>query len=57
MRQKSGSGSFVAVVIVRCCIKNLSFSVNALAQSRRDREKRGVASILKTRETSILPND
>src|ERR1700693_4792113 len=34
MRQKSSSGSFVAVVIVRCCIKNLSFSVNALAQSR-----------------------
>ena len=41
MRQKSGSGSFVAVVIVRCCIKNLSFSVNALAQSRPDQRGSG----------------
>ena len=46
MRQKSGSGSFVAVVIVRCCIKNLSFSVNALAQSRPD--QRGSGDFLKT---------
>ena len=46
MRQKSGSGSFVAVVIVRCCIKNLSFSVNALAQSRPD--QRGLGDLPKT---------
>ena len=46
MRQKSGSGSFVAVVIVRCCIKNLSFSVNALAQSRPD--QRGLGDFPKT---------
>jgi hypothetical protein len=44
MRQKSGSGSFVAVV--RCCIKNLSFSVNALAQSRPD--QRGLGDFPKT---------
>jgi hypothetical protein len=39
IRKKSGSGSFVTVV--RCCIKNLSFSVNALAQSRSDQRGSG----------------
>jgi hypothetical protein len=44
IRKKSGSESFVAVV--RCCIKNLSFSVNALAQSRPD--QRGSGDFAKT---------
>ena len=41
IRQKSGTGSFVAIVIVKCCIRNLSFSVNALAQSRPDQRGSG----------------
>jgi hypothetical protein len=31
----------IIVVIVRCCIRNLSFSVNALAQSRPDQRGSG----------------